>query len=665
MTSNDLQDFLENALDGMHWVGPGGTILWANAAELNLLGYTADEYIGRHIATFHDDRAAIEDILARLWRNEAIRDYPARLRHKDGTTREVLITSSVLWREGEFVHTRCITRDVTEQRRVEGDRQRLLRQLAAEHALTQVLASPKRFREAASDVLRTLGETEGWECGILWIPDEATKTLRFVASWQGAGVACAEFVDDSRLRAFAAGVGLPGRVWAVGEPVWIEDVTRDDNCPRGAFAARARLHAAIAFPIRVGGRVAGVIEFFGAEVRAPDDDLLQLLDAAGAQIGQFIERREIDEVRGRLAAIVESSDDAIVSETLDGVITSWNRGAENIFGFTAAEAVGRHITFIIPEDLHATEDDVLARLRRGEKIEHFETVRRTKDGRLLDISLTVSPVRNADGRIVGASKVARDISAWKRAEELLRQGEQQAIAAVQARDDFLSVAAHELRNPINALQLQLVGLHRATQLADDSISREWVAERLGQATEDVATLVRLVHNLLDVARISAGRIDVEPEDLDFGDVIRAVVRRFGQLLAGGRLDLEVPAVRGRSDRLRLEQVVTNLVSNAIKFGADKPIEIALRADDERAYFSVTDHGVGIDPARQSELFMRLSRAVPQREYGGFGLGLWIARETVRAMGGEIWLTSTPGEGSTFSVSLPRVLAAGAGNYAVN
>ena len=544
------------------------------------------------------------------------------------------------------------------------DRQQL-RQLATEHALRNVLASPREFREVAAEVLRTLGEAERWDCGILWIPDEVTKTLRFVESWQAPGVAVSEFVDDSSVRMFAPGVGLPGRVWAIGEPVWIEDVGQNSSFRRVPVATHAGLHTAIGFPIRVRGRVAGMIEFFSAEVRTPDADVLQLLDAAGSQIGEYIERREIDEVRDRLAAIVDSSDDAIVSKTLDGVITSWNRGAQNIFGYTAEEAVGRHITLIIPDDRHGEEDDVLARLRRGEKIDHYETIRRTKDGRLLDISLTVSPVRNADGRIVGASKVARDISAWRRSEERLRQSEQEAIAAVQARDDFLSVAAHELRNPLNALQLQLVGLYRAAQQADDTLSRTWVADRLSQATEDVATLVRLVHNLLDVARISSGRFDVEPEDLDFGDVIRAVVRRFGQALTASRLALEVPAVSGRSDRLRLEQIVTNLVSNAIKFGGDKPIEIALRADADRAYFSVTDHGIGIDPERQSELFARFARAVPRREYGGFGLGLWIARETVRAMGGEIWLTSTPGEGSTFSVSLPRVFAAEAGACAVN
>jgi signal transduction histidine kinase len=283
---------------------------------------------------------------------------------------------------------------------------------------------------------------------------------------------------------------------------------------------------------------------------------------------------------------------------------------------------------------------------------------------VLDISLTVSPLRNADGRIVGASKVARDITVRKHAEEQLRLSEQRAVAAVQARDDFLSTAAHELRNPLNALQLQLVGLHRAAQQSDEWLSRLWVTDRIGQAVEDTAALVRLVHNLLDVARIAAGRLDVEPEDIDFADVIRAVVRRFGQQLVGERVMIEAPAVRGRSDRLRFEQIVTNLVSNAIKFGGGKPIEITLRADDERAYLAVSDHGIGIDPERQSQLFERFSRAVQRREYGGFGLGLWIARETVSAMGGEIWFSSSPGEGTTFSVSLPRVLAKEATAYAV-
>src|SRR5262249_38463096 len=160
-------------------------ILWANAAELELLGFTPGEYIGHHIAAFHDDPAAVEDILARFRRNELIRNYPARLRRKDGTTRDVLV-SSVLRRDGEFAQTCCITRDVTEQRRVEDDRHRLLRQLTVEHALTRALASPRELGPVAAEVLRVLGGMGHWDCALFWIPDQTTKTMQYVESWQAA-----------------------------------------------------------------------------------------------------------------------------------------------------------------------------------------------------------------------------------------------------------------------------------------------------------------------------------------------------------------------------------------------------------------------------------------------------------------------------------------------
>ena len=822
-TEQELRDFLENAVDGMHWVGGDGTILWANAAELAMLGYSREEYIGRHIAEFHADRTAIDNILGGLWRNETVRNFPATMRCKDGTHRDVLINSSAFWRDGEFVHTRCITRDVTEQQRASVQRERATQHLAAEHAVTRLLADAQPFNDVVPQLLETIGRVGDWQVGALWTVDAARRTLHGAAFWQTPDRDLGEFAVNTRSRAFAHGEGMPGRTWATGEPVWIEDLAVDTNFPRAALAAQAGLQSAVAFPIRVRGQIAAVLEFFGASVRPADRDLLLLLTSVGTQVGHFIERRDTDEVRDRLAAIVSSSDDAIVSKTLEGVITSWNRGAQDIFGYTAAEAVGRHISLIIPTELRSEEDLVLARLRKGERIEHYETVRQTKDGRRLNISLTVSPVRNSAGQVIGASKVARDVTERKMAAAALAESETRfkmlnrvgaAVAssldrssivqtvtdlarevttaqfgaffynvvdpqagdacrlytlsgapkeafdaflqprattlfgptfrgegivrvddvtedprygrsaayhgmpagslpvrsylavpvrarsgdvlgglifghaavgvfteqheqmvegiaawasialenarlhadterAVQARDEFLSVASHELRNPLNALQLQLVGMQRAALERGGPQPKEWLCKSVDKATEDVGTRVRLVHNLLDVARITAGRVDLEPEDLDFSSVVRTVVNRFRQQLADRGLELDLTPVLGRSDRLRFEQVVTNLISNAIKYGKDKPVEVSLRADPTTVYLSVTDHGIGISPEQQQKLFERFSRAVPRREYGGFGLGLWIARETARSMGGEVTLQSEPGEGSTFSVTVKR------------
>jgi PAS domain S-box-containing protein len=186
---------------------------------------------------------------------------------------------------------------------------------------------------------------------------------------------------------------------------------------------------------------------------------------------------QADVTAARLASIIESSDDAIVSKTLDGIITSWNRGAEQMFGYSAAEAIGQHITLIIPLERHAEEDNVLAHIRRGEKIDHYETVRQAKDGRKLDISLTVSPIKDAQGRVVGASKIARDITLRKRADEererLMARVEAARRTAEEAnrlKDDFLATVSHELRNPLNSI-VGWAGLLRSGKLDEKAVAR--------------------------------------------------------------------------------------------------------------------------------------------------------------------------------------------------
>jgi PAS domain S-box-containing protein len=366
-----------------------------------------------------------------------------------------------------------------------------------------------------------------------------------------------------------------------------------------------------------------------------------------------------------LAAIVDSSDDAIVSKTLDGVIVSWNRAAEKIFGYTAAEAIGQHITLIIPDDRRSEEEEVLATIRRGEKVDHFETIRRAKDGQQLNISLTVSPVRDADGRIVGVSKIARDITERMRLERerdeqwvllkteaLAREKAQAELAeAVTARDDFIAVAAHELRNPLNVLVLTLQLLHRVSR---DVAGSAQVRELIEKSQIQLSRLSTLMDRLLDVTRIQGGSFELHRQKFDLTCLIREVIARIvepaGVLI---RLDLET-SIEGTWDRFRIDQAITNLISNAIKYGMQRPISIRARVSDgHTAIVSVRDEGVGISSEDLKRIFKRFERAAPTLgNHQGLGLGLWITKQIVEAHGGAIVADSAPGNGAVFTVMLP-------------
>lgn len=247
------------------------------------------------------------------------------------------------------------------------------------------------------------------------------------------------------------------------------------------------------------------------------------------------ERKRAEEDRAKLAAIVESSDDAIVSKALDGTILSWNAGAERIFGYTPAEAIGQETTLIIPPERLDEEREILARLRRGERIEHFETVRVAKDGRLLDISLTISPIRNKEGQVVGASKVARDISRRKRAEEALREADRR-------KDEFIALLGHELRNPLAPIRngLQVMRLAGSDAAA--------VAQTRAMMERQLTHMVRLVDDLLDLSRISRNKMELRKERVLLADVVASAVETARPAIeAGGhQLTVSVPPRRSSS-----------------------------------------------------------------------------------------------------------------------
>src|SRR6185437_10389252 len=235
----------------------------------------------------------------------------------------------------------------------------------------------------------------------------------------------------------------------------------------------------------------------------PVENPVEKVLATGAMAGLA------NQALARLAAIIESSDDAIVSKTLDGRIISWNPGAARIFGYTPEEAIGQPITLIVPPELYAEEAQVLARLRKGERVDHFETVRVRKDGHRIDISLTVSPVRDEQGEIVGASKIARDITERKQAERAMQEADRR-------KDEFLAVLGHELRNPLAPMRNALELLNSTKpEHSDSRIAHEILDRQLHQMT-------RLVEDLLDVSRITVGRIVLEEELIELGTLLQGI-----------------------------------------------------------------------------------------------------------------------------------------------
>jgi PAS domain S-box-containing protein len=372
-----------------------------------------------------------------------------------------------------------------------------------------------------------------------------------------------------------------------------------------------------------------------------------------------------DGITSLLAAIVDSSDDAIVSKTLDGIITSWNRGAEKIFGYSAEEAIGRHITLIIPTERHGEENEVLTRVRRGEKLDHFETIRRAKDGREVHISLTVSPVRDASGRIIGASKVARDITERKRAEEererlasLERSARRSAEEANRLKDDFLATVSHELRNPLNSI-VGWAGLLSSGKLNEQTSARAIDAIMRAAQAQD-----QIISDLLDVSRIISGRLRLDIRPMQLIEVLESAIETLRpaaeakQIRLQPLLDPAASPMAGDPDRLR--QVFWNLLSNAMKFTPkDGRIQIISQRVDSHIEIIVSDTGTGIEPQLLPYVFDRFRQgdSGTNRQNSGLGLGLAIVRSLVELHGGTVSAASHgPGQGASFTIKLPILIA---------
>jgi PAS domain S-box-containing protein len=368
----------------------------------------------------------------------------------------------------------------------------------------------------------------------------------------------------------------------------------------------------------------------------------------------------IGDVRSHLAAIVDSADDAIVSKNLEGVILSWNRGAERMFGWTAAEAVGRHITLIIPGERHSEEADILARIRRGESLDHFETVRVARDGRRLNISLSVSPIKDVNGRVVAASKIARDMTERRRLEDERDRLLIEAEASNRAKDYLLATVSHELRTPLNSI------LGYARLLENGMLDEAGRRHALSVITRSATTQVQLIDDLLDLSRVVTGRMQLTFERCELPslidgalDIVRPAADAKGITLVS-EYEPDVGPILGAPERLR--QVLWNLAINAIKFTpTGGHIDVTLKRCGRSADIVVSDNGVGISPEALPHIFelFRQEDGSTTRAHGGLGLGLALVKSLVELHGGSVRAESAgKGKGASFTVTLPLATVRG-------
>jgi PAS domain S-box-containing protein len=385
------------------------------------------------------------------------------------------------------------------------------------------------------------------------------------------------------------------------------------------------------------------IDDSAAPIRAPDGELFGVV----LIFRDITEQRRAEHTRSWLAAIIESSEDAIVSKTLNGTVTSWNPGAARLFGYEPEEIIGRSITTIIPADLRHEEEEVLARIRRGERVEHFETQRLTKNGRRIDISLTVSPVRDEEGSIVGASKIARDITERKRAERLLYEADRR-------KDEFLATLAHELRNPLAPIR------NTAELLCREQHERPELRSACEILVRQVGQLTRLVDDLLDVQRIRTGHVELREELLDAGQLVKNVASAVRATFDAShqQLNVSIPAqpLHVLGDRARLTQVFSNLLYNANRYTPDGGrVSVDVAQEQTEIVVRIRDTGIGIPPDELEHIFELFAQANHLHDGAreGLGIGLALARRLVEMQGGRIEVRSEgEGRGSEFTVRLP-------------
>ncbi|MBH0202237.1 MAG: PAS domain S-box protein [Nitrospira sp.] len=593
-----------------------------------------------------------------------------------GKWRLVGLSGQIRWVEVTFVPLPAsdgtvhavlsVVRDVTEQRSAD-------RRQALQHAVAKVLAGASTVEQAVPDLLQALVVNLDWHAGLFWRVQGDRQTIACTQDWSVDPTVMQAFMRRSRQAAHTAGSDLPGRCWARGEPLWVEDIAKDPLVTRMAVDETGMLHAACAFPIWLRAHVYGVIELFSSESQAKDWDLLRALGTVGRQIGLFVERTEVEAAlhqnEARTSLIIDTALDAVMTMDQTGQIIEWNAQAEQVFGWSAYEVIGRDVAdTIFPPSQRLSYREYVQRLLESRDAplsdRLIEMIGLRRDGREFPVEIAMTPLA-VEGSVIFSAFI-RDITSRKESEQAQKNYARQlehvnqqldaalreAKAATEAKSSFLATMSHEIRTPMNGV-IGMTGLLLETALTEEQREYAKTVRTCGDH------LLTIINDVLDFSKIEAGKLDLEVIEFDLRLTIDESLDLLAERASSKGLNLaclfhaDVPRYL-LGDPGRLRQIVMNLTANAIKFteNGDVVVEATVEAqsnEDAMIRIAVTDTGIGISEQARARLFQSFSQAdgSTTRKYGGTGLGLAICKRLVEMMGGTIGVMSRVGEGSCF------------------